>query len=63
MPRYEVNDAAVRNAERLIRDGKVDASTDWSDGQPSTDEENEYIERHGYDAFGDWHLAIDPDAN
>lgn len=63
MPRYEVNDAAVRNAERLIRDGKVDASTDWSDGQPSTDEENEYIERHGYDAFGNWHLAIDPDAN
>ena len=62
MTKYELNDKAVRNAERLIRDGKVDSSTEWSDGQPSTDEENEFIDQHGYEAFGEWHLAIDPDA-
>jgi hypothetical protein len=62
MANYEVNKAAVRNAERLIRDGKVDSSTEWSDGQPSTDAENEFIDEHGYEAFGEWHLAIDTDA-
>ena len=62
MAKYEVNDQGVRNAERLIRDGRVDADTDWSEGQPSTDAENDFIEQHGYEAFGEWHLAIDPDA-
>jgi len=63
VPNYKVNDAAVQNAEKLIRDGKVDSDTDWSDGQPSTDDENRFIEDHGYDAFGEWYLAIDPDAS
>lgn len=63
MPSYRVNEAAVRNAKRLIEEGKVDTSTDWSDGQPSTDADNEFIEANGYDAFGEWHLAIDPDAS
>ena len=63
MPDYEVNQAAVRNAERLIRDGKVDASTDWREGQPSTDQENDFIDANGYEAFGEWHLAVDPAAN
>ncbi len=62
MPTYEVNDAAAANAERLIRQGKVDSSTDWREGQPSTDQENAFIEAHGYDAFGEWHLGIDADA-
>lgn len=62
MPNYKVNDAALRNAKKLIRDGNVDSTTDWSDAQPSTDDENKFIEDNGYDAFGKWHLAIDPDA-
>lgn len=63
MPNYQLNDRGVRKAERLIRAGEVDSSTDWSDGQPSTDEENDFIEQHGYEAFGEWHLAIDPDSS
>ncbi len=59
MANYELNGDAVRNAERLIGNGKVDSSTEWSDGQPSTDDENEFIDEHGYEAFGEWHLAID----
>lgn len=62
MPSYKVNQAAVRNAEQLIEDGMVDSSTEWADGQPSTDDENDFIDANGYDAFGAWHLAIDPDA-
>lgn len=63
MPIYKVNDSAVRNAEKLIGNGKVDNSTGWSDGQPSTDDENQFIDENGYEAFGEWHLAIDPEAS
>ena len=63
MARYSVNDAGVTNAARLIDAGEVDESTDWSDGQPSADEENEYIDAHGFDAYAEWHLAVDPDAS
>src|SRR3712207_888789 len=28
----------------------------------STADENAEIERHGYDGYGAWHLAIDPEA-
>lgn len=63
MPNYKVNKDAVRHAEKLIRQGKVDSSTDWSDGQPSTDAENSFIDKNGYEAFGEWHLAIDPEAS
>ena len=62
MPKYEVNEAGVRNAEALIREGRVDSSKEWSEGQPTADEENRFIEENGYDAFGRWFLAIDPDA-
>lgn len=63
MPTYKVNDEAVRRAEQLIRDGHVDSSSDWSDAQPSTDDENDFIDSNGSDAFGEWHLAIDADAS
>lgn len=62
MPNYKVNDSAVRNAEKLIAGGKVDNSTEWSDGQPSTEDENQFVDDNGYEAFGEWHLAIDPEA-
>jgi hypothetical protein len=63
MPNYNVNKAAVKHAEELIRAGKVDTDTDWSKAAPSADDENQEIESHGWDGFGAWHLAIDPDAS
>jgi hypothetical protein len=62
MPTYVVNKDAVTNARKLIDAGKYDDSTEWSDAEPSAAEENELIERHGYDGFGLWYLAIDPEA-
>jgi hypothetical protein len=62
MPSYRVNKAGVEQAEKLIDAGKVDVDTEWSDAAPSTDEGNEVIEKKGYDGFGAWHLAVDPDA-
>lgn len=63
MASYEVNDDGVANARKLIDAGRVDDSTEWSAGQPSTDEENAYIDEHGYEAYGARHLAIDRDAS
>ncbi len=63
MPSYEVNDAAVTRARSLIDDGSYDDTTDWSDAAPSTDQENDVVDTEGYDGFGQWHLAYDPDAS
>ncbi|WP_149202461.1 hypothetical protein [Actinotalea subterranea] len=63
MPTYSVNDAAVRQARRLIDDGTYDTTTEWSDAAPGADDENRVVEAEGYDGFGAWHLAVDPDAS
>ena len=63
MPTYRVNEAAVTRARELIDAGKYDTDTEWSDAAPSADDENAEIERNGYDGFGAWHLAVDPEAN
>jgi hypothetical protein len=31
----------------------------WSEHQPTTGQENEFIQKHGYREFGKWHLGID----
>jgi hypothetical protein len=63
MPTYDVNKAAVKRARSLIDDGKYDTSTEWSDAAPSTDDGNDVIDDKGYDGYGAWHLAVDPDAS
>jgi hypothetical protein len=63
VPNYRVNKDAVAQARQLIDARKVDTDTEWSDAAPSADDENAEIERHGYEGYGRWHLAIDPDAS
>ncbi len=63
MPNYRVNKDAVAQARKLIDAGTYDDETEWSDAAPSADDENAEIERHGYDGYGAWHLAVDPDAS
>jgi hypothetical protein len=63
MPTYRVNQAAVEQARKLIDAGTFDDGTEWSDAAPSADDGNAEIEKHGYDGYGAWHLAIDPDAD
>jgi hypothetical protein len=63
MPDYAVNKDAVAQARKLIDAGSYDDETEWSDAAPSADDENAEIERHGYDGYGAWHLAVDPDAS
>jgi len=62
MPTYRVNDDAVKQARKLIDDGRYDDTTEWSDAAPTADDENAEIEKHGYDGYAAWHLAVDPEA-
>jgi hypothetical protein len=59
----KVNDAAVSNAKKLIKDGKIDMDSDWSEAQPSADEENDYLDDHSWGDYGKWYLAVDSDEN
>ena len=63
MPTYRVNEDGVAKARDLIDAGKYDDATEWSDAAPSAEDENAEVEKHGYEGFGAWHLAIDPDAS
>jgi hypothetical protein len=63
MPSYQVNKAGVAQARRLIDDGDWDDRTEWSDDAPSTDEQNAFIDEHGLEEYGKWHLALDEDAS
>ncbi|HEV7913097.1 MAG TPA: hypothetical protein VGP22_04985, partial [Albitalea sp.] len=48
-------------AKELVREGKVvaDDRDAWSEHQPSAEQENEFIRRHGVAEFGLWHLGVD----
>jgi hypothetical protein len=51
------NKDGIEKAKKLIRDGKYVLDSSWGDSQPSTDEQNKYIEKNGTEAFAEWHLA------
>lgn len=47
----------------MIDSRHYDTSTEWSEAAPGAQEENDQIERHGWDGYGEWHLAVDIDAS
>ena len=61
MPDYELNEAGVAHAKKLIDAGQYDDTTEWSRAAPSAAEENEEREDEGQEGYGEWHLAVDPD--
>jgi hypothetical protein len=61
--KYRVNDSGVAKARELIDAHQYVLESSWSDEAPSADEENADIDRHDWDQYGDWHLAIDNEAS
>jgi hypothetical protein len=59
-----LNNRAYEYAQRLIKDGKyvADERDAWSEHQPSAQQENQFIEEHGFDEYGKWYLGIDDEA-
>ncbi len=58
MARYAVNEDAVAHARRLIDARQYVLNSDWGDVQPTADAENEYLERHSWEAYAAWHLGL-----
>jgi len=56
-----VNQEALEHAENLIKGRQYEKESEWSQAQPSADEENEFIDENGWKAFARWHLAYDSD--
>lgn len=57
----KLNRTAYEHAQGLIANGDVvpDERDDWSEHQPSAEEENRFIEEHGFREYAKWHLGID----
>ena len=60
-----LNSEALANAEKLIKAGKAvhDERDDWSEHAASTEAENRFLDKEGWDAFAEWHLGVDREAS
>lgn len=57
MASYSVNDAAVAKAKALIAAHQYVIRSEWRAAQPSADDENAFLEAHGWDDYGEWFLG------
>jgi hypothetical protein len=57
----KLNETAFEYARQLVTGGKVvaDERDAWSEHQPSAQQENEFIQKHGFGAYTRWHLGTD----
>ena len=58
-----LNERAFDHAKELIRKGqtRMDERDDWSEHAPTADEENAYLDKHGWQEFAQWYLGVDTD--
>ena len=58
MASYSVNDTGVAKARALIDARQYVLRSTWGDVQPSAEDENSFLERHSFEEYGKWHLAL-----
>ncbi len=54
----KLNKKAFDFAKSKISKGEYDATSEWKGG-PSTEDENKFIEKFGWDEYAKWHLGYD----
>lgn len=61
----KLNKKAYENAKKLIEKGHfvADERDAWSEDAPSTQEQNEFLKKHGYEEYGKWFLGINDEEN
>jgi hypothetical protein len=57
----KLNRTSFNHAKELVSKGQVvmDDRDAWSEHQPSTRDENDFIAVHGFIEYAKWHLGID----
>ena len=58
MASYTVNDASVRKARSMIDAHQYVLESEWSEVQPSAEDENAFLESHSWDDYAGWHLGL-----
>jgi hypothetical protein len=60
----KLNDKAFEHAKQLVTKEQFvyDERDAWSEHQPSAAEENQFIEKHGFDEYALWYLGVDDEA-
>ena len=58
MASYTLNKRAVAKARALIKARRYVLDSDWGDVQPRAPEQNDYLDTHSWDEYGDWHLGL-----
>ena len=48
----------MAHARRLIKGRQYVLDSDWGEVQPSADDENAFLESHGWDEYAEWHLGL-----
>lgn len=57
----KLNSAALAHAQQLLDDDQYMINTVWSSNEPSPEQEQQYLDRNGLDAYAQWFLGIDTD--
>jgi hypothetical protein len=59
-----LNERAYAHARRLVVEERVvlDDRDEWSEHRPSAEQENRYIDEHGFAEYGRWYLGVDDEA-
>jgi hypothetical protein len=63
MATYSVNKVAVARCRELIAAKQYVLDSDWGDVQPDAEAQNAYLDRHSWDEYAAWHLALTEGAN
>jgi hypothetical protein len=57
----KLNRTAYEHAQQPVQERRVvlDERDDWSEHQPTAEQENRYVEEHGTDEYAKWYLGVD----
>jgi hypothetical protein len=58
MASYTVNDKAVAHAQRLIEGRQYVLNSDWGEVQPRAAAENDFLAKHSWEEYAQWHLGL-----
>jgi hypothetical protein len=59
---YSPQPRSRKHGQNLIRGRQYESNSEWSEAQPST-EENRFVDENGWEVFAKWHLAYNTDAS